>query len=98
MDTLALYCSLHPEPSRAETDAWWARVLAAVRASTPPSRAYNADELALWATQHGYARSEDLARLAGLCNDAAAFVPAGTALYGALTDAAYAHGARNPTT
>lgn len=98
MDSLTIWRDLHPQPTRAESDAWLASVLAMVAASVPPSRVYAEDTLALWATQRGYTRTQDVAELVALCNRAANAVPAGTPTQVALLEAVYQFGGRNPTT
>ncbi len=98
MDSLAIWHILHPEPTRAEADAWLARAMTTIAAAVPPSRLYDDATLALWATQRGYRRADDTDALVALLNRAAEFVPAHTPTRAALMDAIYRFGGRNPTT
>lgn len=98
MDSLSIWRGLHPQPTRAEADAWLLQAIAAIAAAAPPSRLYDEATLALWATQRGYRRAEDTAELVALLNHAASMVPAHTPTGAALMDAIYRFGGRNPTT
>lgn len=67
-------------------------ILSLVAQQLPPDRMYDAELLHLWATQHGYARSEDMAALMALLKDARDAIPAPSGLSSALAEAIYKHG------